>query len=140
MNEIQLDKFKQEIAAVYDRRKDNYDKGGKDNWHFKLAHRLVEYADLQNGQRVLDLATGTAMVAIEAAKKVGSSGKVVAIDISSGLLSVARSKIAAAGLNDIIELQLADIETLSFAENSYDCISCCSALPLLTNVPADLKL
>ena len=37
-------------------------------------------------------------------------------------------------------LQLADVETLDFAENSYDCILCCSALPLFNDVPADLRL
>ena len=109
MNKIQLDEFKQEIATIYDRRQDSYDRGGEDNWHFKLACTLVEHADLKPGQRVLDLATGTGMVAIEAAKKVGSSGKVVAVDISSGLLAVAQDKIAIAGLNVIIELQLADV-------------------------------
>ncbi len=41
MSNIQLSEFKQQIAAVYDHRKDNYDRGGEDNWHLKLARRLV---------------------------------------------------------------------------------------------------
>ena len=44
MNDIQLSEFKQQIAKVYDRRKDSYDLGGEDNWHLKLARHLVEYA------------------------------------------------------------------------------------------------
>ena len=140
MTEIQLNQFKQAIAAVYDRRKDSYDLGGKDNWHYKLASRLVECAELKSGQKVLDLATGTGMVAIEAAKQVGITGQVIGLDISSGLLSVAQQKIDAARLNSIIQLERADVEKLDLAENSYDCIFCCSALPLFTNVPADLRL
>ncbi len=140
MNQIQLDEFKQEIAAIYDRRKDSYDRAGEENWHFKLACRLVECADIKSGQKVVDLATGTGMVAIEAAKQVGSSGEVIGIDISPGLLSVAQQKINAAKLNDIIKLKLADVETLDLAENSCDRILCCSALPLFTDVPADLRL
>ncbi|MDJ0594692.1 MAG: class I SAM-dependent methyltransferase, partial [Pleurocapsa sp. MO_226.B13] len=89
MEEIKLDEFKQKIATVYDRRQETYDRGGEDNWHYKLACRLVECADLQKGQKVLDFATGTGMVAIETANKVGSSGEVIGIDISSGLLAVA---------------------------------------------------
>ena len=139
MNKIKLNKFKRKIAQVYDRRQDTYDKGKAGNWHFNLACRLVESIDLRSGQKVLDLATGTGMVAIEAAKKVGSTGKVVGVDIASGLLKVARQKIADARLNNIT-LQLADIEVLDFAENSFDCVMCCSALPLLTDVPADLRL
>jgi ubiquinone/menaquinone biosynthesis C-methylase UbiE len=139
MTETKLDEFKQAIAAIYDRRQKTYDQG-ENNWHYQLACRLVECTELEAGQQVLDLATGTGMVAIEAAKQVGASGQVIGIDISSGLLAVAQQKIDTAGLNKIVQLKLADIETLDFAQNSCDRILCCSALPLLTNVPADLRL
>ena len=137
---MKLDKFKQQIAEAYDRRQSTYDLGKAGNWHYELACRLVECADLQIGDKVLDLATGTAMVALEAAKKVGASGKVIGVDISSGLLAVARQKINEVGLSDRIILQLADVEALSFAKDSFDCILCCSALPLFTDVPKDLLL
>ena len=140
MTEIELDESKQAIANIYDRRRDTYDRGSENNWHYKLACRLVEYAAIDPGQHVLDLATGTGMVAIEAAKKVGTSGKVIGIDISSGLLAVAQQKIGAADLNNVVRLRLADVETLDFPQASFDCIFCCSALPLLTNIPADLRL
>ena len=137
---MQLDKFKQQIADAYDRRHDTYDRGGEDNWHYQLACSLVECADIRQGQKVIDLATGTGMVAIEAAKKVGDAGEVVGIDISPKLLEVARQKIDRQNLNNIVKLQLADIETLDFVPDSCDRILCCSALPLLTDVPADLRL
>ena len=140
MSKIELDEFKLAIAEVYDRRRDTYDRGGEDNWHYKLACRLVECAEVKIGQHVLDLATGTGMVAIEAAKRVGKSGNVVGVDISSGLLAIAQQKINTAGLKNIVRLQLADIEALDFSENKCDRILCCSALPLLTDVPSDLRL
>ena len=101
MNKIKLDKFKREIAAAYDRRQETYDRGKAGNWHYNLACRLVECSDLQAGNRVLDLATGTGMVAIEAAKKVGDSGQVIGVDIASGLLQVAQRKINKVKLNNI---------------------------------------
>ena len=148
MSKIQLDEFKQAIAQIYDRRRDTYDRGGEDNWHYKLACRLVECAEIEPGQQVLDLATGTGMVAIEAACQVGESGEVIGVDISSGLLAVAQQKIDAADLNNIVRLKLADIETLDFSENMCDRVAepsahrilCCSALPLLKDVPASLRL
>ena len=140
MNQIKLDKFKQDIARVYNLRQLSYDSKEVGHWHYNIACRLVECADLQLEDKVLDLATGTGMVALEAAKKVGSLGKVIGVDISSGLLAVARRKIDEAELNSNIILKLADVEALSFAENSFDCILCCSALSLFTDIPNDLLL
>lgn len=85
----------------------------------------------------MDIATGTGLVAIEAAKLVGSEGHVVGVDISNGLLKVAQQKISA-GLSNI-ELVVADAENLD-PDNSFDRVLCCSALPYMTNLPADLRL
>ena len=49
MNQIQLCEFKQQIAAIYNRRQDSYNRSGEDNWHFKLACSLVEYAAIKSG-------------------------------------------------------------------------------------------
>ena len=135
-DKIQLDEFKQQVAALYDRRSQTYDRG---DFHPKLANTLLKYAKIKPGQKILDIATGTGLVAIEAAKMVGKTGKVIGVDISTGLLEIAQTKITAAGLTNI-ELMLADAETLNFPENSLDRILCCSALPLFPNVKDDLIL
>ena len=116
---MKLNTFKQEVAAVYDRRQDTYDTGKSGKWHYDLACQLVKYVGLKSGQKVLDLATGTGMVAIEAAKQVGCDGQVIGVDISDGLLSVARKKTDAEQLNNII-FRLADIEALDFPKSSFD--------------------
>jgi 2-polyprenyl-3-methyl-5-hydroxy-6-metoxy-1,4-benzoquinol methylase len=86
----------------------------------------------------LDIATGTGLVAISAAKKVGSKGHVIGVDMSSEMLHQARQKIAAENLQNI-ELIAADIEEISFSEGSFDVIFCCSAIVLLTDIPAILR-
>ena len=53
------------------------------------APRLVDLATLQQGERVLDLACGTGLVARLAAQKVSSEGKVTGIDLNIGILAVA---------------------------------------------------
>jgi ubiquinone/menaquinone biosynthesis C-methylase UbiE len=135
-NQVELDEFKQQIADLYSQRSNTYDKG---DFHPKLAHHLIEYARIERGQKILDIATGTGLVAIEAAQMVGPESQVVGVDISTGLLEQAKRKVKAAGLSNI-ELMLADAETLDFPTPSFDRVLCCSALPLMTNVPADLRL
>ncbi len=133
---IDLDQFKQQVADMYSQRSNNYDQG---DFHPLLAHRLIEHARIHSGQKILDIATGTGLVAIEAAQLVGTEGWVVGVDISTGMLNEAKRKIEALGLGNIA-LQLADAEALDFPHNTFDRILCCSTLPLMTNVPADLRL
>lgn len=61
MKQLYLNHYKQEIANLYTQRSENYDNS---NWHQKIAHRLVEYGQVNSGQQVLDLATGTGHSAI----------------------------------------------------------------------------
>lgn len=135
-NFIELNEFKQQVADLYSQRSSNYDEG---DFHPRLAHHLIQHADIHSGQKILDIATGTGLVAIEAAQLVGSEGRVVGVDISNGLLEQAKRKARVAELSNI-ELMLADAETLDFPDNTFDRVLCCSALPLMTNVPVDLRL
>jgi len=80
---LNLDQYKQEIATLFDRRSPSYDQG---DWHPHIAQRLVEYAQIIPGQQVLDIASGTGLVALEVAQLVGNGGRVVGVDISLGML------------------------------------------------------
>ncbi len=130
------DDFKQQIAAIYSQRSHKYDEEG--DLHPRWVRRLVEYAELRKGERILDIATGTGLVALAAAQLVGESGRVVGIDISTGMLEVAKRKIEAGGLNNIQLIQ-ADAETLDFPQSSFDVIFCASALIFMRNIPAALR-
>src|SRR5258707_3337905 len=55
------------------------------------APLLVDAARLVAGDRVLDVACGTGVVARAAAKRVGPTGRVVGVDLNPGMISVARS-------------------------------------------------
>lgn len=55
------------------------------------APELVERAALEQGERVLDLACGTGVVARLAAPPVGPTGQVIGIDLNDGMLEVARA-------------------------------------------------
>lgn len=134
---LELEEFKQQIAAIYNQRSHKYDSEG--NLHQQWAYRLVEYAHLRKGERILDIATGTGLVAIAAAERVGESGRVVGVDISPGMLQVVKQKIETRGLNNI-QLIEADAETLDFPDNSFDVVFCASALIFMRDIPAALRL
>jgi SAM-dependent methyltransferase len=51
---------------------------------------LAEVADIRSGDRVLDVACGTGILAREIAARVGSSGRVTGLDLNEGMLAVAR--------------------------------------------------
>ena len=79
---------------------------------------LLDYAALRPGERVLDLACGTGVVAREAASRVGASGRVVGLDINSGMLARARATSVA------VEWCEGSAMDLQFAVGAFDVVVC----------------
>lgn len=134
IDKADINKFKQQILADFNSRT-NYDNS---TFHLRLANRLIELAQLHSGQLVLDIATGTGMAAIAAARIVGREGHVVGVDISPGMLEQAKRKIEASGLKNI-EFIEADADYLNFSDRSFDAVLCSSAIAYLTDIPAVLR-
>jgi ubiquinone/menaquinone biosynthesis C-methylase UbiE len=113
------------ISDTFDERAANYRKG---NWHRAYAERLVELTGLQPGQSVLDAGAGTGFAALAIAPHVGPSGRVVAVDLSPGMLAEARAAVAAANLTnvEIFEADATDLPQL--APSSFDAAICAAAL------------
>jgi len=86
------------------------------------APRMIEAARVQPGQRVLDVACGTGVVAREAALRVGGEGSVVGLDANPGMLAVADS------LTPTVEWQQGIAEALPFPDESFDVVVCQFAL------------
>jgi ubiquinone/menaquinone biosynthesis C-methylase UbiE len=134
LQEADIKKYKQQLLTDFNSRT-HYDQG---RFYAPIGDRLIEFAQLQRGQTILDIATGTGIVALSAAKIVGAEGKVIGVDISLGMLSYAKQKLAAEGLNNVDFLQ-ADAENLTFTDNSFDVILCSLAICYLTNIPKALR-
>lgn len=88
------------------------------SWRKKTIRELRDL----NPKQILDVATGTADLAIEAARQL-SPAKIVGIDISTEMLEVGRVKLKKKGLSPIIELQSGDSENIAFADNTFDAVT-----------------
>ena len=84
--------------------------------------KALGYLNPEQAKEILDVATGTADVAIMAAKMLNPS-KIVGIDIANVMLDLGRVKIKNAGLESVISLETGDSENLRFAENSFDAVT-----------------
>ena len=88
-----------------------------------VSDRLVDLAGIREGNRVLDLATGSGEPGVTAARKVGPRGLVVATDQSSAMLALARERAATLGLSNIKFVET-DAETLAVDERDFDAAVC----------------
>jgi SAM-dependent methyltransferase len=97
---------------------------------------LLDAANLQPGQRVLDVACGTGVIARLAAEQVGPGGSVTAIDVAPDMIGVAESTSAAAGPH--IEWHVSDAAALPLVDDSYDVVLCQMGLMFMEDRPAAL--
>jgi len=84
------------------------------SWRRKLIRELKKY----NPVHVIDIATGTADLAIMAAHK--GIPSIIGVDLSPNMLEIGSCKIENENLQNIIGLQVCDAEELPFAEGAFD--------------------
>ncbi len=115
---------REQIAEMFDNVSPKYDflnhllSGGIDFWWRKKAISMLR---AEKPQLILDIATGTGDLAVEAVKQLKPK-KVIGVDISEGMLSFGREKMKKLGLEDKIELQMGDSEKLQFENNTFDAV------------------
>jgi ubiquinone/menaquinone biosynthesis C-methylase UbiE len=101
----------------------------------KVSDRLIELANVNSGDKVLDVATGIGEPAISAAKIVGKSGRVTATDISSEMLAIAEERARSLSLNEEIKFKQSDAESLELETNQvFNSIICRWGLMFLPNL------
>ncbi len=105
------------IAPKYDLLNHVLSGGVDKTWRKKLIKLLAE----EKPKTILDIATGTADLAIAASTL--NPKKIVGVDISQGMLDVGKIKIKEKKLEGLIELKQADSEKLPFSDNCFDAIT-----------------
>lgn len=109
-------------AATYDAAADRYDDAANSFWT-RFGRRTVERLELRAGERVLDVCCGSGASALPAAEFVGPSGSVLGIDLSHGLLDLARAKARARQLAHV-EFRAGDLLHLPVPASSFDAVVC----------------
>lgn len=97
---------------------------------------LLRAADLQTGERVVDIACGTGLIARLAAERVGPTGSVTGVDIAPEMIDVAKSVPAPPAPR--IEWHVADAKALPLPDASYDVATCQMGLMFMENRSAAL--
>ncbi|MDH7482370.1 MAG: class I SAM-dependent methyltransferase [Armatimonadota bacterium] len=87
--------------------------------------RVVMLAEIQCGQSVLDVGTGTGVLIPHLLRAVGPSGSIVAFDLSHEMLNAARLK----GFPCNVTLIEADVHDAPFKDAEFDRVICNAALP-----------
>jgi ubiquinone/menaquinone biosynthesis C-methylase UbiE len=98
---------------------------------------LLAAAALRPGERVLDVACGTGVIARHAAEQVGPAGTVTAIDLSPDMIEVARTVPAPAMPK--VEWHVGDAASLPFPDGAYDVVLCQMGLMFMEDRAAAIR-
>lgn len=115
---------KEQVTKMFDTVSSNYDflnrvlTFGLD---IKWRKKVVNIVAKNKAKNILDIATGTGDLAIMLSKI--NDAKIVGLDISKGMLNVAKEKVLTKKLNHKIELVLGDSENLNFKDETFDAIT-----------------
>jgi len=117
---LSAEQFKGEDAGSYDAFADEFDQF--DEIRDPPLQTLFSLAPLGGCERLLDVGTGTGIVALEAARRIGSNAEITGVDLSDGLLRRAHRKALDFGWGDKICFLKMDAEALAIKDSSFDLI------------------
>ena len=113
---------KEEVEAMFDNVAGRYDMlnrllsfGVDISWRKRLIKELKKY----EVSHILDMATGTADLAIMCAKSIPEV-RITGIDLSSNMIAHGKEKTDKSNLNDRVELQVGDSENIQFPDDTFD--------------------
>lgn len=111
----QVEEMFDHISPKYDLLNRSLSMGIDQRWRRKLVRILAE----EPVERLLDVATGTADLAIMASR---AAQAITGVDISAGMLEQGRVKVESKGLAKRIDLQQADAADLPFNDGHFDAV------------------
>jgi demethylmenaquinone methyltransferase/2-methoxy-6-polyprenyl-1,4-benzoquinol methylase len=107
--------------SFYDRISKAYDLIADSSEH-TARERGLELLGAAPGEKILEIGFGTGHSAVTLARSVGLAGRVYGIDISEGMLDVARKRVSEEGVAGQVELSLGDARQLTFADGSFNAV------------------
>ncbi|PVW17426.1 bifunctional demethylmenaquinone methyltransferase/2-methoxy-6-polyprenyl-1,4-benzoquinol methylase UbiE [Marixanthomonas spongiae] len=114
----QVEKMFDTISGEYDGLNRVISLGSDVKWRKKVIKMVIN----RKPDTILDIATGTGDLAIQFAKK-SEASKIIGLDLSEGMLSVARKKTAGTPLEKKVAFVKGDSEALPFEDHTFDAIT-----------------
>jgi ubiquinone/menaquinone biosynthesis C-methylase UbiE len=137
---IDLDTYREQSLETWGRMASGWE--DRREWMMEITGRvntwLVDKADPQPGQTVLDVAAGTGDLGFHAAERVGEEGRVLCTDFSPEMLDVARRNGEARGLTNV-EYRVLDAEKMDLEDDSVDGALCRWGYMLMADPSAALR-
>ncbi|HLA06705.1 MAG TPA: class I SAM-dependent methyltransferase [Anaerolineales bacterium] len=89
---------------------------------YEIEHHreAIQLADIQPGDRVLEVACGTGRATVELASRLGADGRLDALDLSEAMLGHAQRKVAERGLLNKVELKIGSAQVLPYPSQTFD--------------------
>jgi len=84
--------------------------------------KVIEALGIGPGSRVADVGAGSGLLTVHLARAVKPNGRVVATDIDGAVLDLLQSRLAAAGLADLVERKVVDAQHPGLESGAYDAI------------------
>jgi ubiquinone/menaquinone biosynthesis C-methylase UbiE len=88
----------------------------------RRPEKVIEALGIHAGSRVADIGAGSGLLTVHLARAVKPNGRVVAPDIDGAVLDLLQSRLAAAGLADLVERRVVAAEQPGLEAASYDAI------------------
>lgn len=116
---------KQQVNTMFDKIAPYYDflnrflSVGIDTiWRKKAINKLKS----DDPKKILDIATGTADLAIEMTKRLKPS-QIIGMDLSANMIDIGKKKVNKRSLNELIELETGDSENLKYDSDEFDAVT-----------------
>ncbi len=93
--------------------------------------QAIEAAEPQPGMQVLDVATGTGVIARQLVGLIGEKGRIIGVDKTEAMVEQARLGAQSAGVGRKIEWRVAPAERLPFGDQSFDLVTCTMTFHLM---------
>ena len=120
----QKENKKKQVRQMFDGISKDYDllnrviSGGID---VRWRKNVVSYLIPEKPKKILDIATGTADLAIELTKT--NAKEIVGLDISPGMLEIGKQKVTSKGMDKVIKMVIGDSEKLDYNDAYFDAIT-----------------
>jgi len=120
----QKENKKKQVRQMFDGISKDYDllnrviSGGID---VRWRKNVVSYLIPEKPKKILDIATGTADLAIELTKT--NAEEIVGLDISPGMLEIGKQKVTSKGMDKVIKMVIGDSENLDYNDAYFDAVT-----------------